>query len=211
MKAVHHKVNIVPVLAKADTLTKKEVLNLKRKIMDQIDEYGINIYPLPDCDSDEDDDYKEQCRQLKEAVPFAVVGSSESFEVNGKKVRGRRYPWGVVEVENPDHCDFIKLRTMLITHMQDLQEVTQEIHYENFRAEKLAGGKVVKQRTSRSGVQQPEATDREQALMEKEAELRQMKEMLAKMQAEMAAQKTGNSPVSNHQPRQNGEVKSQNV
>lgn len=51
---------------------------------------------------------------LQEAVPFAVVGSSESFEVNGKKVRGRRYPWGVVEVENPDHCDFIKLRTMLM-------------------------------------------------------------------------------------------------
>ena len=26
------------------------------------------------------------------------------------------------------------------THMQDLQEVTQEIHYENFRSEKLAEG-----------------------------------------------------------------------
>lgn len=211
MKAVHHKVNIVPVLAKADTLTKKEVTSLKRKIMDQIDEFGINIYPLPDCDSDEDDEYKEQCRQLKEAVPFAVVGSSESFEVNGRKVRGRRYPWGVVEVENPDHCDFIKLRTMLITHMQDLQEVTQEIHYENFRAEKLAGGKVVKQRSSRSGIPQPDINDREQALAEKEAELRKMKEMLAKMQAEMEAQKSGGSPVANHQAKQNGEVKSQNV
>lgn len=213
MRAVHHKVNIVPVLAKADTLTQKEVTNLKRKIMDQIDEFGINIYPLPDCDSDEDDEYKEQCRQLKEAVPFAVVGSSESFEVNGRKVRGRRYPWGVVEVENPDHCDFIKLRTMLITHMQDLQEVTQEIHYENFRAEKLAGGsgKVVKQRASRSGIPQPDINDREQALAEKEAELHKMKEMLAKMQAEMEAQKTGGSPVANHQTKQNGEVKSQNV
>ncbi|CAE1168011.1 SEPT2 [Acanthosepion pharaonis] len=159
------------------------ILNLpwlqKCVIMDQIDEFGINIYPLPDCDSDEDDEYKEQCRQLKEAVPFAVVGSSESFEVNGRKVRGRRYPWGVVEVENPDHCDFIKLRTMLITHMQDLQEVTQEIHYENFRAEKLAGGKVVKQRSSRSGIPQPDINDREQALAEKEAELRKMKEITA--------------------------------
>ena len=25
-------------------------------------------------------------------------------------------------MENPAHCDFIKLRTMLITHMQDLQD-----------------------------------------------------------------------------------------
>lgn len=29
-------------------------------------------------------------------------------------MRGRMYPWGVVEVENPDHCDFIKLRTLLV-------------------------------------------------------------------------------------------------
>ena len=42
-------------------------------------------------------------------------------QVNGKKIRGRQYPWGVVEVENPKHCDFVKIRSMLITHMQDLQ------------------------------------------------------------------------------------------
>lgn len=39
----------------------------------------------------------------------------------------------IVEVENPTHCDFVKLRTMLITHMQDLQEVTNDVHYENYR------------------------------------------------------------------------------
>lgn len=39
-------------------------------------------------------------------------------------------------VENPKHSDFIKLRTMLIsTHMQDLKDVTEDVHYENFRAQ----------------------------------------------------------------------------
>lgn len=28
--------------------------------MDEISANNINIYPLPDCDSDEDEDYKEQ-------------------------------------------------------------------------------------------------------------------------------------------------------
>jgi hypothetical protein len=37
-------------------------------------------------------------------------------EVGGKKVRGRQYPWGVVEVENPEHCDFVKLRSALGYH-----------------------------------------------------------------------------------------------
>ena len=47
-------------------------------------------------------------------MPFAVVGSTQVIEVRGRKVRGRMYPWGVVEVENPEHSDFIKLRTMLM-------------------------------------------------------------------------------------------------
>lgn len=50
----------------------------------------------------------------QDAVPFAVVGSNSIMEIRSKKVRGRQYPWGVVEVENPDHCDFVKLRTMLM-------------------------------------------------------------------------------------------------
>ena len=57
-------------------------------------------------------------------MPFAVVGANAMVDVRGKKIRGRLYPWGVIEVENPAHCDFVKLRTMLITHMQDMQEVT---------------------------------------------------------------------------------------
>uniref|UniRef100_A0A4W5M622 Zgc:63587 n=1 Tax=Hucho hucho TaxID=62062 RepID=A0A4W5M622_9TELE len=137
MKAIHSKVNIVPVIAKADTLTLKERDRLKRRILDEIAEHGIRIYQLPDADSDEDEEFKEQTRVLKASIPFAVIGSNQLIEVKGKKIRGRLYPWGVVEVENPEHNDFLKLRTMLVTHMQDLQEVTQDLHYENFRSERL--------------------------------------------------------------------------
>lgn len=39
-------------------------------------------------------------------------------------------------VENSQHSDFTKLRRMLIqTHMQDLKDTTQDVHYENFRAQ----------------------------------------------------------------------------
>lgn len=41
-----------------------------------------------------------------------------------------------VSVEDPAHSDFLLLRNMLVrSHMQDLKEVTQETHYENYRAE----------------------------------------------------------------------------
>jgi septin family protein len=74
-------------------------------------------------------------------IPFAIVGSDTVLpsSVNPSlQVRGRRYPWGVVEVDNEDHCDFVKLRQMLIrTHMEELREHTNDVLYERYRSEKL--------------------------------------------------------------------------
>lgn len=43
-------------------------------------------------------------------------------------------------VENLDHCDFKALRKMVVrTHVQDLKDVTNNVHYENFRCRTLAG------------------------------------------------------------------------
>uniref|UniRef100_A0A672P262 Zgc:63587 n=1 Tax=Sinocyclocheilus grahami TaxID=75366 RepID=A0A672P262_SINGR len=129
MKAIHSKVNIVPVIAKADTLTLRERDRLKRRVLDEISEHGIRIYQLPDADSDEDEEFKEQTRVLKASIPFAVIGSNQLIEVKGKKIRGRLYPWGVVEVENPEHNDFLKLRTMLVTHSgQDSKSEVKKLY-----------------------------------------------------------------------------------
>jgi cell division control protein 11 len=58
-------------------------------------------------------------------MPFAIVGSEEEVEVGGELVRARRYPWGIVEVDNPQHSDFQRLRTALLsTHLTDLKEIT---------------------------------------------------------------------------------------
>ena len=35
------------------------------QIMDEMDENDIHIYELPDCDSDEDDEFKQQDIELK--------------------------------------------------------------------------------------------------------------------------------------------------
>lgn len=59
------------------------------KILQEIQSNGIKIYSLPEVDEDEDQDYKEEVRQLKSAMPFAVSGAANCIEVKGKKVRGR--------------------------------------------------------------------------------------------------------------------------
>ena len=51
-----------------------------------------------------------------------------------------KYTTTLFQIENMEHCDFVPLRNMLIrTHLQDLKEVTNNVHYENFRCRKLAG------------------------------------------------------------------------
>lgn len=72
--------------------------------------------------------------------------------------------------------------------MQDLQEVTQEVHYENYRSERLA--KSVKKNTKEEdSITNGNNVDKDRILLEKEAELRRMQEMLTQMQAKMQAQK----------------------
>ncbi|XP_076354826.1 septin-7-like isoform X2 [Tachypleus tridentatus] len=137
MKRLHDKVNIVPLIAKADTMTSEECVLFKKTILNEIEHNKIKIYEFPDCDTDEEN---KRHRAMKAQVPFAVVGSNTLVEVNGKKVRGRKYPWGIAEVENLEHCDFIALRNMMIrSHMQDLIDVTNNVLYENYRRQKLAG------------------------------------------------------------------------
>lgn len=33
-------------------------------------------------------------------MPFAVVGSDKEYQVNGKRVLGRKTPWGIIEGES---------------------------------------------------------------------------------------------------------------
>ncbi|XP_052124955.1 septin-7 isoform X6 [Frankliniella occidentalis] len=137
MQRLHDKVNIIPVIAKADTMTPDECNQFKKQILNEIAQHKIKIYEFPDTEEEEE---VKQHKALKDRVPFAVVGSNTVIEVDGKKLRGRKYPWGIAEVENLEHCDFIALRNMLIrTHLQDLKEVTNSVHYENYRCRKLAG------------------------------------------------------------------------
>lgn len=142
MRKIHDKVNVIPVIGKSDTMTPDEVSHFKRQIMNQIVQAKIRIYEFPEEElmANGTSESKENAK-IKERVPFAIVGSNCLLDgPDGKKVRGRKYPWGIVDIENMEHCDFVPLRNMLIrTHLQDLKEVTNNVHYENFRCRKLAG------------------------------------------------------------------------
>ena len=74
----------------------------------------------------------------KARMPFAIVGSERNVVIDGKAVPGRRTRWGIVNIQDEKHCEFVALRNFLLrTHLHDLIETTAMIHYETFRTKQL--------------------------------------------------------------------------
>ncbi|KAJ7264907.1 Septin-type guanine nucleotide-binding (G) domain-containing protein [Mycena haematopus] len=136
MKKLSDVVNVVPVIAKSDSLTVEEKEAFKEKIREELVYHNIRLYPF---DTDEDDEEEITINEaIRAKVPFAIVGSETNVIIDGHTVRGRKNRWGVVNVENKDHCEFMDLRDFLTrTHLQDLIETTAQIHYEAFRSKQL--------------------------------------------------------------------------
>ena len=92
MKQLDSKVNLIPIIAKADTITKQELEKLRVKIMSEIVTNGINIYHFP-TDDPEVADVNSKNNNL---LPFAIVASHDFVRVGSKQMRARQYPWGTV-------------------------------------------------------------------------------------------------------------------
>uniref|UniRef100_A0A8D3EFH3 Septin n=1 Tax=Scophthalmus maximus TaxID=52904 RepID=A0A8D3EFH3_SCOMX len=116
MKRLHEKVNVIPLIAKADTLTPEECQQFKKQIMREIQEHKIKIYEFPETDDEEEN---RLVKKIKDKLPLAVVGSNTITEANGKRVRGRQYPWGVAEGMNNggldcSHCISTLMRRLVV-------------------------------------------------------------------------------------------------
>ncbi|XP_028748374.1 septin-9 isoform X4 [Peromyscus leucopus] len=139
MKRLSKVVNIVPVIAKADTLTLEERVYFKQRITADLLSNGIDVYPQKEFDEDSEDRLVNE--KFREMIPFAVVGSDHEYQVNGKRILGRKTKWGTIEVENTTHCEFAYLRDLLIrTHMQNIKDITSSIHFEAYRVKRLNEG-----------------------------------------------------------------------
>ncbi|UYV71581.1 hypothetical protein LAZ67_8003737 [Cordylochernes scorpioides] len=135
MKRLQDKVNLIPVIAKADTLTQEEKNELKASIKEAIISNGIQIYDFP-----------VYARELKTAkmnllrsrVPFGIVSSESVISAKPKKY-GRRYNWGTVEIENMDHSDVMALKLLVLnSHLGDLIDTTHRVHYQLYRKKRLS-------------------------------------------------------------------------
>lgn len=179
MKLVHEKVNLIPIIAKSDTLVDEEIEEFKTRVLNDIKYQKIKIF-TPQVYENDDEEITNNCKALIASFPFAVIGSTNEVQTaDGRTVRGRLYPWGVIEVDNESHNDFVKLRQLLIrNNLEELKETTSDVLYEKYRSEKL----------ERMGIEQDNSVFKEFDPLTKQEEERALHEAkLAKMEAEMKA------------------------
>ncbi|CAJ0869584.1 9265_t:CDS:2, partial [Entrophospora sp. SA101] len=94
LKKLSEVVNVVPVIAKSDSLTMEERVAFKERIKSELAFNNIKLYPY---DSDElDVNEKALNERIKQTIPFAVVGSEKNVIIDGKSVHGRKNRWGVI-------------------------------------------------------------------------------------------------------------------
>lgn len=140
MKLVSKRINLLPIIAKIDTLTADELTLNKKLINHDIELNNIQVYNL--CEnhvqfetiesSKEEIDYLEY---IQAQLPFGIIGSNDT-NPEGQLIRQNCS--GIIEIENKSICDIQLLRTVLFgSHLQELKDVTVNQKYECFRVEQL--------------------------------------------------------------------------
>lgn len=144
MRKLGSIVNVIPVISKADSLTPEELKLNKKLIMEDVDRFNLPIYNFPFDEEDISEEDYQTNTYLRSLLPFSVIGSNDAENVgDGVIIRGRKYPWGTLDVEDSSVSDFVVLRnTLLISHLHDLKDYTHEILYERYRTEALSGESV---------------------------------------------------------------------
>lgn len=94
MRRLSPRVNVIPVIGKADTMTKSELAAFKKRVMEDIEHYGIPVYNFPYDVEEDDEETIQDNSELRALMPFAIVGSEDEVVINGEPVRARQYPWG---------------------------------------------------------------------------------------------------------------------
>lgn len=126
MKAIGSRINLIPVIAKADSLTDDELMLNKLLIMKDIAFHDIPIFNF--------ETVAWRARNLQSLVPFALSCSMPNEQ--GHAVR--EYPWGQVDVNDPAQSDFPTLKSILLDwFLPSLKNSTHCELYEKYRRRKL--------------------------------------------------------------------------
>lgn len=156
--------NLIPIISKADMYTSDELEKRRAELINLCQTNNIRIYDfersgtmfdsnVPDNESksfnglsktygydyeDEEQNQNQNNKNGDEEYVLATIASEKAYEIQGNVVRGRRYPWGFIDIDNEKYSDFKKLQIILLqNNYEDLLYRTDVVYYNNYRKNKF--------------------------------------------------------------------------
>lgn len=120
IKELCSRVNLIPVITKADMFTVEELQQHREKINEIFRSNDVRFYDYAEGDPAK--------------FPMATIASETEYKEDGACVLGRKYPWGFVDIENETYSDFKRLQRILICEcFEDLIYQTDVVFYNQYR------------------------------------------------------------------------------
>mmetsp|Transcript_41356 Transcript_41356/g.60875 ORF Transcript_41356/g.60875 Transcript_41356/m.60875 type:complete len:783 (+) Transcript_41356:629-2977(+) len=123
MKEVSKKLPIVPIIAKADTMTVSETKAFREKVAQELTKAGIRTY-----------DFNGQQNPRVSAKPYVPPFTL----IADKNMKERVYEWGSAELANTDHSDFMLIKTLVIKeHLELMRKNAYQTYQEDYRLPRI--------------------------------------------------------------------------
>ena len=135
MKRISRSVAIVPVIAKADTMTTEETIQFRKHVHQVLAEQNINVYSWTDCTTGKVDiEIEKRTTESHPFPPFTLICA--------KDCTSRNYLWGDCRLDNEGHSDFLLLKSLLLEKhllaMKDQAKQTWKCKFYDQRQAELA-------------------------------------------------------------------------
>lgn len=118
LRNLHDKVNILPVIAKSDTLTILEARHLQSVIVQKLTHAKINIYNFTAP--------KFLSEFFQRRLPFKLMGSTVISHKDKEAVRIREYPWGNANIQCIEYSDFVIFELAIRSNLNKMVEGTNK-------------------------------------------------------------------------------------
>lgn len=137
MKALHNRVNLVPVIVGADRFNSNQLEEFKLNIKSALCENGIRCFEFTPNEK-EDEERSRAIKKATERFPFAIVSADEPVTEDGRTRWVRTTGLGSIDIFESRVYDFDALAKLLIRHcMLDLMDTTHIVHYAEFKRQIL--------------------------------------------------------------------------
>ncbi|KAK2673600.1 hypothetical protein RAB80_011143 [Fusarium oxysporum f. sp. vasinfectum] len=141
LRTLQGKTTVIPVIAKADTITTKHMNVLKRS---EFPLQGHRESPAASPSSKRlstssirRHKAQEEAKEKEDEIPFLPL-SIISPDLYEPGVIGRQFPWGFADPYNEEHCDFQRLKEAVFSEWRaELREASREQWYEGWRTNRL--------------------------------------------------------------------------